>query len=118
MLSKLPKNYLGSPLLNAILDEGQWEQLMQINQTLNEDYQMRRELLLTRLDVTVQSFKWADRLKQNNLEIATIYQQKRKEFSVKQNVKIYYMLAARDGKSFLRISKEVITQNEEKQLLF
>ena len=97
LLSNLPKNYLGSPLLNAILDESQWEKLIQINQMLSDDFQMRRELLLTRLDVTIQSFKWAERLKKNNSEIATIYQQKRKEFSIKQNVKIYYILAARDG---------------------
>ena len=90
---------MGSPLLNALLDDSQWEKLVQINQTLSDDFQMRRELLLTRLDVTVQSFKWADRLKKNNTEIATIYQQKRKEFSVIQNVKIYYVLAARDGEN-------------------
>ena len=88
---------MGSPLLNAVLDEQQWAQLNEINRTLSEDFQMRRELLLTRLDVTVQSFKWADRLKQSNVEIASIYQKKRKEFSVKQNVKLYYVLAARDG---------------------
>jgi protein FAM98B len=98
LLSNLPKNYLGSPLLNAILDESQWEKLIQINQMLSDDFQMRRELLLTRLDVTIQSFKWAERLKKNNTEIATIYQQKRKEFSIRQNVKIYYILAARDGR--------------------
>jgi len=60
--------------------------------------QLRRELLLTRLDVTIQSFKWADRLKKNNNEIADLYNQRRRELSIKQNVKIYDVLAARDGK--------------------
>ena len=68
-----------------------------INQALCDDFQMRRELLLTRLDVTVQSFKWAERLKKSNAEIASIYQARRKELSVRQTVKVYYVLAARDG---------------------
>jgi protein FAM98B len=70
---------------------------MHINQILCDDFQLRRELLLTRLDVTIQSFKWADRLKKNNNEIADLYNQRRKQLSIKQNVKIYDVLAARDG---------------------
>jgi protein FAM98B len=98
LLSKLPKGYLGKPIFTAMLNNAQWKQLMQINQALTEDFQMRRELLLTRIDVTIQSFKWADRLKANSSEIATIYQQKRKELSFRPSVKLYYILAARDGK--------------------
>jgi protein FAM98B len=89
---------LGSPLLNALLSNEQWKKLMEINQILCDDFKLRRELLLTRLDVTIQSFKWADRLKKNNNEITDLYHQRRKELSVKQNVKIYDILAARDGK--------------------
>ena len=62
-----------------------------------DDFQLRRELLLTRLDVTIQSFKWADRLKKKNNEIADLYNQRRKQLSIKQTVKIYDVLAARDG---------------------
>ncbi|CAF0900298.1 unnamed protein product [Brachionus calyciflorus] len=96
ILSKLPKSYLGKPLVNALLNDDQWSKLIEINQALCEDFQMRRELLLTRLDVTIQSFKWADRLKKNNQEIAALYQQKRKDLSVRPNVKLYYILTARD----------------------
>ena len=53
---------------------------------------------MIKLDVTVQSFKWSDHLKDKNLQIANTYQQKRKELSIKQQVKLYYVLAARDGK--------------------
>lgn len=70
---------------------------MHINQILCDDFQLRRELLLTRLDVTIQSFKWADRLKKKNNEIADLYNQRRKQLSIKQTVKIYDVLAARDG---------------------
>jgi protein FAM98B len=80
-----------------MLSEDQWKKLMEINQLLCEDFQMRRELLLTRLDVTVQSFKWADRLKSSNQEIATIYQIQRRQLSSKPGVKLFMLLSARDG---------------------
>ncbi len=82
-----------------MLNDEQWKKLLQINQALNDDFQMRRELLLTRVDVTVQSFKWADRLKEKNQEITNIYQQKRRELQFRPSVKLYYILAARDGNS-------------------
>lgn len=70
---------------------------MHINQTLSNDFQMRRELLLTRLDVTIQSFKWSDQMKKNNNEIANLYQNFRKELSVRPSTKIHQILSARDG---------------------
>ena len=101
----MPKEYLGKPLFNSILNEDQWNKLMIINEQFSEDFQMRRDLLLTRLDVTIQSFKWADRLKKNNQEISNIYQQKRNDLTTRPSVKLYYLLSARDGKYFSRNSK-------------
>lgn len=63
LLKNLSPNYLGRPLLRTNMSENQWNQIHRINQILFDDYKTRRELLLKRLDVTVQSFKWADRLK-------------------------------------------------------
>ena len=97
-MADLPKDHLGKPLLKISLSEEQWNQLAEINKILCEDFQMRRELLMTRLDVTIQSFKWADRLKKNNNEITNLYQERRKQLSIKQNVKLSDLLAARDGK--------------------
>ncbi len=97
LLAKVPKDHLGKPLLNMLLNDEQWHKLMEINRLMSDDFQMRRELLLTRLDVTIQSFKWADRLKQCNNEISNIYNQKRKELQSKQSIKIYEIIAARDG---------------------
>lgn len=39
------------------------EKIEAINQALVNEYQVRRKLLLKRLDVTVQSFGWSDRAK-------------------------------------------------------
>lgn len=39
------------------------EKIEAVNQTLMNDYDVRRKMLLKRLDVTVQSFGWSDRAK-------------------------------------------------------
>lgn len=46
-------------VLFAILQE----KIEAINQALINDYDVRRKMLLKRLDVTVQSFGWSDRAK-------------------------------------------------------
>lgn len=63
LLKSLSPNYLGRPLLRTNMSENQWNQINKINKILYEDYKTRRVLLLKRLDVTIQSFKWAERLK-------------------------------------------------------
>jgi hypothetical protein len=56
MYAKLPKGYPGIPLLTVSLTEDQWRKLDQLHAELFRDYKLRREMLLTRLDVTVLSF--------------------------------------------------------------
>lgn len=63
ILKSLPPNHLGQSLIKVNLSTKQWAQIEKINQILYDDYKTRRELLLKRLDVTIQSFKWAERLK-------------------------------------------------------
>ena len=53
----------GQPLLKSRLSEKQWSQLLAINSVLADEYRVRREMLLKRLDVTIQSFKWSDKAK-------------------------------------------------------
>ena len=45
------------------LTEAQWAEVDQINADLTKEYSVRREMLLTRCDVTVQSFRWSDNVK-------------------------------------------------------
>lgn len=56
ILSTVPKGYPGPPLLKTVLTEEQWCLLHQLLLELNKDYKLRRDMLLTRLDVTVLSF--------------------------------------------------------------
>ena len=45
------------------LSQDQWATLDQINEALTQEYAVRREMLLTRADVTVQSLGWSDKAK-------------------------------------------------------
>lgn len=97
LISNLP-NGLAKSLFNFHLTEKQWERLATINQSLYEDFLLRRELLMTRLDVTIQSFKWADSMKKNNNEITSLYQKYRKQLPVKPTIKLFQILCARESK--------------------
>ncbi|CAF1004687.1 unnamed protein product [Adineta steineri] len=96
LLKTLSPKYMGQPLLHTNMSENQWNQIHKINKILYGDYKTRRELLLKRLDVTIQSFKWADRLKDKNDEISNAFMSKRKALSAEPNVKIEDIMAARD----------------------
>lgn len=111
LLKKLPPNYLGKALLNVNLTVKQWNTLSKLNNILIDDFKLRREMLLKRLDVTVQSFKWADRLKPKAEEITRLYETKRKDLNPNPTVTLADLLAARDGKSsYMRFLNKRIKQ--------
>lgn len=51
---------LPSSIITETLNENQWESLSNLYEDFFSEYSVRRELLLTRLDVTIQSFKWGE----------------------------------------------------------
>lgn len=72
---------LSEPLLNLKqpLTEIQWKELDAIHSDLQAEYNMRRQMLLTRLEVTIQSFQWSDKMRSRENEIAGRYQKKLQE---------------------------------------
>ncbi|XP_033735929.1 protein FAM98A-like [Pecten maximus] len=86
----------GTSLLKARLSDKQWSQVMNINEALCREYQTRREMLLKRLDVTVQSFMWSDKAKQKENDIAALYQPVRKSLQAKPTISVAHILSARD----------------------
>lgn len=48
---------LGNPIFSGVLSDKQWHTLGEIEKDLNNEYRIRREMLLKRLDCTVQSFE-------------------------------------------------------------
>ena len=62
LISQNP-DLVGKSLMKVRLSDKQWEQVHNINLVLTEEYKIRREMLLKRLDVTIQSFMWSDKAK-------------------------------------------------------
>lgn len=56
VLKQVPKELIGKPMFFGELSTEQWQKLDKVQGDLNEEYTIRREMLLKRLDVTVQSF--------------------------------------------------------------
>ena len=59
---------VGKPLMKVRLSDSQWEQVHTINTALIDEYRTRRDMLLKRLDVTIQSFMWSDKAKVNVIQ--------------------------------------------------
>lgn len=56
VLKTVPPHYLDKPLIDVELSTKQWEQLGKLQEEMHKEYTTRRDMLLKRLDVTVQSF--------------------------------------------------------------
>lgn len=48
---------LGNPIFNVMLNDKQWHVLSKVQGDLHNEYTIRRKMLLTRLDCTIQSFQ-------------------------------------------------------------
>lgn len=75
-LKTVPTALIGKSLVSNSYTSEQWKYINSIIELLNEEFNIRRSMLLTRLDVTVQSFKWPDRLKNKKQKLEEIYQTK------------------------------------------
>nr|SVE88657.1 EOG090X06T3 [Daphnia sinensis] len=100
ILASAPKGYPGPPLLKCALTEKQWSQLHQLLAELNKDYKLRREMLLTRLDVTVLSFTWSPNVKSKMDEVSAVYQPLRSSMQAEPKVTISRLLSAREDVAF------------------
>ncbi|XP_068729565.1 protein FAM98A-like [Montipora capricornis] len=103
LLTKGPKDHLGTPLLAKNPSPKQWSKLDEINTQLNQEYTLRRSMLLKRLDVTIQSFGWSDRAKVKKDEISAAFHPLRKSLSVRSPVSIPDIITARSD--LLRLIK-------------
>ncbi|OWA51546.1 Protein FAM98A [Hypsibius exemplaris] len=102
-LETAPPGTLGKPLLTSALSPEQWKEVEKINDSMCAEYRLRREMLLKRFDVTVQSFSWSDKAKAKKAELEKVYVPLRKAMSVESRVTAADILAARDD--LLRVEK-------------
>ncbi|KAF1394004.1 hypothetical protein PFLUV_G00022000 [Perca fluviatilis] len=71
-LTHLPCGEMTNPLLNTSLSSEQWVQVKKINQVLSEDYQCRRQMMIKRFQVTLESFAWGEKQKERSEVLATV----------------------------------------------
>ncbi|XP_052009973.1 protein FAM98A [Xyrauchen texanus] len=98
-LSKVPPSHIGEPLLKKPLGPVHCEKIEAINQALVNEYEVRRKMLLKRLDVTVQSFGWSERAKTRAERLTKVYQPLRTALATKTMVSVAHLFAARQDLS-------------------
>lgn len=84
------------PLFAGGLSEKQWFALGKLHEQMQDEYRLRRETLIKRLDLTIQSFKWSERLKGLEDKIMQAYQPRRCLMVAEPSVTIGDVLAARE----------------------
>uniref|UniRef100_A0A8B9R8W1 Im:7138535 n=1 Tax=Astyanax mexicanus TaxID=7994 RepID=A0A8B9R8W1_ASTMX len=95
-LASLPKVELQEPLLKTSLSSSQWGKVNEINQALRKDYECRRQMMIKRFYVTLQSFAWGERGKERSAVLSSV-----PPFSapLESSVSIALLLAAREDQS-------------------
>lgn len=78
ILRSLKPGVISEPLFRntKALTNEQWAELEAIHGDLDQEYNLRRQMLLTRLEVTIQSFQWSDKMKSREKEIGEQFQKK------------------------------------------
>ncbi|XP_035462652.2 protein FAM98A [Scophthalmus maximus] len=110
-LSRVPPNHVGEPLLKKALGPVHLEKIEAINQALANEYEVRRKMLLKRLDVTVQSFGWSDKAKKHAEKLAKVYPPLRSALGTTSKISVAHVLAVRqDFSNILRTSSGKIRE--------
>lgn len=63
LIEKIGKKNFSKGIIKARLSSKNLETASLVNSALKQDYSTRREMLIKRFDVTVQSFRWSERAK-------------------------------------------------------
>ncbi|XP_066256257.1 protein FAM98B-like [Euwallacea similis] len=95
VLKKTGTDLVGEGIFNGVLSDKQCEALKGVHNDLNNEYKIRREMILTRLDVTIQSFQWSDKTKGKEHLFEKIYCDKRKLLHADPDVDMSDLIAAR-----------------------
>ncbi|KAK7576011.1 hypothetical protein V9T40_012297 [Parthenolecanium corni] len=114
VISKLPISLYGEPLFTGKLSDKQWHALDLYYKELLMEYRMRREMLLKRLDVTIQSFEWSDRLKAKSNDIKKSFCTIRSGLIVEPKVKLSDVLAARKDLAILEKTSSASVRRKTK----
>ncbi|MED6268939.1 hypothetical protein CHARACLAT_027984 [Characodon lateralis] len=102
-LIRLPGGDMTNPLLNTNLSSEQWMKLQRINQTLSVDYQCRRQMMIKRFQVTLESFAWGEKQTERSAALASV--PSLLSLIGSSQVSPSLLLAAREDQSFVEPTK-------------
>lgn len=100
------------------LTKEQWSKLAKLQQELDAEYDLRRDMLITRLDVTVQSFHWSENIQGKEDKVAEQYSGKRNELDYLKHggktTDVVELLAAREDIAIIdKTSSANVRQNTQ-----
>ncbi|XP_078065064.1 protein FAM98A-like, partial [Mustelus asterias] len=90
---------VGKSLLSRSLGPDQWENLEEIHRAMCVEYECRKQMLISRLDVTVQSFHWSEGAKQHGAVMEQRYKPLRQALCAKSDITLAHLLSAREDLS-------------------
>lgn len=114
LIAKAPKDLIGNPIFSGTLSEAQWETLETVNRDLHDEYFIRREMLLKRLDCTIQSFQWSGKTKGKEGKFERDYGEKRKLLASEPEIGIADLLAARDDVAIIEKTSSAAVRKHTK----
>ncbi|XP_010750854.2 protein FAM98B [Larimichthys crocea] len=98
-LARLPCGDMTNPLLNKSLSTEQWMGVKKINKILSEDYQCRRQMMIKRFQVTLESFAWGEKQKERSEALASVPPLSSLAGSTRVSPSL--LIAAREDQSFI-----------------
>uniref|UniRef100_A0A3Q3WTN6 Uncharacterized protein n=1 Tax=Mola mola TaxID=94237 RepID=A0A3Q3WTN6_MOLML len=98
-LARLPCGEMTAPLLNISLTGEQWMQVKKISEVLSEDYECRRQMMIKRFQVTLQSFAWGEKQKERSKALASV--PPLSSLTSSSQVSLSLLIAAREDHSFV-----------------
>ncbi|XP_054855008.1 protein FAM98C isoform X2 [Eublepharis macularius] len=98
LLSTMPPEQM-APLLKTPLASEEWKTVEKIHGALRAEYQCRKCMMITRFDVTLESFHWSERAKDRSKAMAKAFKPLRQSLQEDSQVTLAHLLAARDDLS-------------------
>ncbi|XP_015274529.1 PREDICTED: protein FAM98C, partial [Gekko japonicus] len=98
LLSTMPPEQM-TPLLKTPLTSEEWKTLEKIHGALRTEYQCRRCMIITRFDVTIESFHWSERAKDRGAAMSKAFRPLRQSLQRESQISLAHLLAARDDLS-------------------
>ncbi|XP_037533717.1 protein FAM98B [Nematolebias whitei] len=98
-IDRLPGGDMKNPLLATSLSSDQWVEVKKLNRIMLEDYGCRRQMMIKRFQVTLESFAWGEKQKERRAALASV--PPLVSLAGGFQISLSHLLAAREDQSFI-----------------